>query len=84
MPDQRTLEDLKDRGSGVPASPDVVRLYRGAFAEFGTRALWSWRRDIEHPTFTQALAVAASLRTEGGCDARTLAVQIEQACRAAL
>ena len=60
-----------------------MRLYRQAFAEYGTRALWNWRV-IEEPTFTQALAIADSLRTEGNLKARGLAIQIEQACRAAL
>ncbi len=57
--------------------------YRQAFAEFGTRALWNWRQ-MEHPTITQALAIAASLKTEGDIKARALAIAIEQACRAAL
>jgi len=83
MDSQSTLDELKDRGSGKPAPGDVVRLYRRAFAEFGTRALWNWRA-LEQPTITQTLAVADSLRVEGDVNARRLAVQIEQACRAAL
>jgi hypothetical protein len=61
----------------------VARLYRHAFSEFGTRALWNWKR-LEQPTITQALAIAESLRVEGHLPARRLAEQIEQACRAAL
>lgn len=83
MTDPRTIDDLKDRGSGQPAPEGVVRLYRQAFADFGTRALWNWRV-IEQPSITQALAVAESLRSEGNLAARKLAVEIEQACRAAL
>jgi len=83
MEDRRTLDELKNIGSGRPAPGDVVRLYRGAFAEYGTRALWNWRA-LEQPTITQALAIAESLRVEGNLKARALAEQIEQACRAAL
>ena len=60
-----------------------MRLYRQAFVDFGARALWNWR-DMEHPTITQALAIADSLKAEGNLKARALAVAIEQACRAAL
>jgi hypothetical protein len=83
MADTRNLDELKDLGAGRPAPEAVVRLYRQAFAEFGIRALWNWRR-MEHPTITQALAIAASLRAEGDLEARALAIAIEQACRAAL
>jgi len=83
MIDTRDLEQLKDLGAGRPAPEAVVRLYRQAFSDFGTRALWNWR-DVEHPTITQALAIADSLKAEGNLKARTLAVEIEQACRAAV
>ena len=83
MADRRDLEQLKDLGAGRRAPEEVVHLYRRAFADFGTRALWNWRR-MEHPTITQALAIADSLRVEGDLEARALAVAIEQACRAAL
>jgi hypothetical protein len=82
MADTRNLEQLKDLGAGRPAPEEVVRLYRQAFAEFGTRALWNWRR-MEQPTITQALAIADSLKVEGNIRARALAVAIEQACRVA-
>jgi hypothetical protein len=83
MIDTRDLDQLKDLGAGRPAPEAVARLYHQAFADFGTRALWNWR-DMEHPTITQALTVADSLRVEGNLKARALAVAIEQACRAAL
>jgi hypothetical protein len=83
MLDTRDLEQLKDLGAGRPAPESVVRLYRQAFADFGTRALWNWRC-MELPTITQALAIAGSLKAEGDLKARALAVAIEQACRAAL
>ena len=83
MIDMRDLEQLKDLGAGRPAPEAVVRLYREAFVDFGARALWNWR-DMEHPTITQALAIADSLRAEGNVKARALAVAIEQACRAAV
>jgi hypothetical protein len=81
--DTRTHDELKELGAGRPAPRDVVRLYRHAFADYGKRALWNWRV-IERPTITQALAVADSLRVEVNVMARALAVEIEQACRAAL
>jgi hypothetical protein len=58
-------------------------LYRRAFAEYGTRALWN-KRLLEEPTHEDALVVARALRIEGDNEARRLAEQIEQECRAAL
>jgi hypothetical protein len=81
--DKRTIDHLKDLGAGKPAPPEVARVYHQAFAEFGTRALWNWR-ELDPPSITQALAIADSLRVEGDRAARALAIQIEQACRAAL
>ena len=83
MPDRRSVEELKKLGAGRPAPADIVRLYRQAFQEFGTLALWS-RRPSEHPTIAQALVVADSLRREGTMRTRPLAARIEEACRAAL
>jgi len=65
------------------AAPDFVILYRRAFQEFGTRALWNLRL-LEMPEPEDALVVARALRIEGDRDARRLAEQIEQACRAAV
>jgi hypothetical protein len=62
---------------------DFVNLYRRAFAEFGTRALWN-KRQIEMPSKEDALVVARALRIEGNRAARELAEQIEQACHAAV
>ena len=64
-------------------SGDFANLYRRAFAEYGTRALWN-KRLIEQPTPEDALVVARALRIEGDLAARRLAEQIEKACRAAL
>jgi hypothetical protein len=64
-------------------SGDFANLYRQAFAEYGTRALWN-KRSIEQPTPEDALVVARALRIEGDRAARRLAEQIEKACRAAL
>jgi len=58
-------------------------LYHRAFADFRLRALWNMR-ELEHPTREEALAITRSLRVEGDLNARRLAEQIEQACRAAL
>jgi len=60
----------------------LVNLYRRAFAEFGARALWN-KRVLENPTPEDALVIARALRIEGDGEARRLAEQIEQACRAA-
>ena len=62
---------------------DFCCLYRRAFAEYGTRALWN-KRPLEKPTAEDALVVARALRIEGDRVAWRLAEQIEEACRAAL
>ena len=62
---------------------DLDSLYRQAFAQYGTRALWN-KRLIEKPTPEDALVVARALRVEGDRAARRLAERIEEACRAAL
>jgi hypothetical protein len=79
----RTLEQLKELGAGWPAPAEVACLYRQAFREFGTQALWS-RRPSDTPTIAQALVIVESLRREGNLNSRALAVAIEQACRAAV
>jgi hypothetical protein len=61
---------------------DFASLYRLAFAQYGTQALWN-KRLLEAPTPEDALVVARALRIEGDRDARRLAEQIERACRAA-
>ena len=63
-------------------SQDFARLYRRAFREYGGRALWNVR-ELENPSPGDALAITRSLRVEGDLNARRLAEQIEQACRAA-
>ena len=66
----------------APPEPEsVVSLYRRAFAEYGTQALWNMR-PIEDPTPADALAITKALRTHGGMDGRRLAEQIERFCRA--
>jgi hypothetical protein len=69
--------------STKPTQPDFARLYRQAFEEYGTRALWN-KRCLEEPTKEDALVVARALRVEGNREARQLAEQIERACRAAV
>ena len=64
-------------------SQNFVDLYRRAFEEFGASALWS-SKPLSNPTPADALAITRSLRVEGNLEARRLAEQIEQACRAAL
>ncbi|HLJ70486.1 MAG TPA: hypothetical protein VKU03_04155 [Roseiarcus sp.] len=83
MADERDIETLKELGAGRPAPESVAALYRQAFAQFGVKFLWS-RKPSDRPTIAQALVVAESLRREGSMQARPLAAQIEEACRAAL
>ena len=67
-----------------PTNPtDFATLYRRAFAEYGTHALWN-KRLLDAPTPEDALVVARALRIEGDREARRLAEQIERACRAAV
>jgi hypothetical protein len=83
MADSRGIDDLKQLGANRPAPEDVVRLYRRAFSEFGGKALWS-SRELPKPSLAAALAITESLRVEGDLDARKIAEQIEELCRAAL
>ncbi len=64
-----------------PAPEDFVTLYRRAFAQYGTEALWNMR-PIEDPTPADALAITKALRTHGGMEGRRLAERIESVCRA--
>jgi len=67
-----------------PEQPeDFASLYRRAFTEHRTRALWN-KRELEAPTPADALVVARALRTEGNRDARRMAELIERACRVAI
>jgi hypothetical protein len=70
----------------MPTEPtqtaDFASLYRQAFADFGTLALWN-KRLLDEPTKEDALVVARALRYEGNLAARRLAEEIEQACHAA-
>ena len=69
--------------SREPEKPeDFAALYRRAFKDFGTSALWS-SRPVPDPTPADALAITRSLRVEGDLRARRLAERIEQACRRA-
>ena len=65
----------------TPESEHFTNLYRRAFAEYGTQALWNIR-PIEDPTPADALAITKALRTHGGMEGRRLAEQIERVCRA--
>ena len=66
-----------------PKQPeDFATLYRRAFTEYGTLALWN-KRMLEKPTPDDALVIARALRIEGNREARKLAEQIEKVCGAA-
>jgi hypothetical protein len=60
---------------------DIQTLYRTAFRDYGTIALWSMR-PVDHPSHADALAITKALRTHGGMSGRRLAEQIEELCRA--
>ena len=66
-----------------PVPSNFASLYRQAFEKFGPTALWS-SKPVPNPTPADALAITQSLRVEGNLQARLLAEQIEQACRATL
>ncbi len=83
MIDLRDIDRLKVLSAGFAAPENKTALYHQAFRGFGPQALWS-RRPSAHPTITQALVVAQSLRREGCMKSRPLAARIEAACRAAL
>lgn len=59
----------------------IEQLYRQAFAEYGTVALWNMR-PVEHPTPGAALAITSALRTHGSMSGRRLAETIERVCHA--
>jgi hypothetical protein len=69
--------------SQMLARYEMTDLYRRAFAQFGTRALWNIKQ-VDNPTVEQILAITRQLRTEGDMNARQLAEQIERAARANL
>ena len=60
---------------------DLGILYRRAFKDYGSRALWNMQA-IDDPTPANALAITQALRTHGGMDGRRLAEQIERLCGA--
>ena len=66
-----------------PESEDFPILYRRAFVEYGTVALWN-KRMLEKPAAADALVIARALRIESDREARKLAEQIEKACRGSL
>lgn len=76
------LEAALPRMTNETQAEDLASLYRRAFAEYGTQALWN-KRVLDSPTPDDALVIARALRIEGDRQARQLAEQIEQACRAA-
>ena len=68
MVDDRSLDELMEAGSGVPAPPPIVSLCHRAFDEFGAQALWN-RREIASPMIAAVLVVADCLRREGSMNA---------------
>jgi len=74
---------MNDQTTPAAATADFASLYRQAFEQFGSQALWN-KHALETPLPEDALVVARALRIEGNLQARRLAEQIEQACNAAL
>ena len=68
---------LNNRGN-----EELVVLYRRAFQEFGTRALWNMQ-PVHEPAPADAMAITRTLRTHAGMEGRRLAERIEELCRAA-
>ena len=62
--------------------PIIVSLYRRAFAEFGTMALWSMQASAQ-PHVRRCPRNHSQSAGGGKSRARRLAEQIEQACHAA-
>jgi hypothetical protein len=73
-----TTDAMNDQ---APKPDDFADLYRRAFSEYGTQALWNMQA-TETPTPADALAITRALRTHGGMDGRRLAEQIESLCHA--
>ncbi len=79
----RTIDALKEAGSGITAPEPVAGLYAEAFRRFGTQALWS-RKASARPTIARAVVIVEALRREGDMAAWRLAAEIVTACRAAI
>jgi hypothetical protein len=80
----KELSKARATGSQTPPGREkLVGLYRRAFAQYRSRALWNIR-EFEDPTPRQILAITRQLRTEGDMSARRLAEEIEEAARAYL
>jgi hypothetical protein len=67
--------------TGHAQSEELLALYRRAFAEYKSQALWNMR-SFDDPTPDDALVVARRLRVDGDMPARFLAEEIERACGA--
>jgi len=68
-------------GHEVSELESYAALYRRAFAEYASRALWNMRA-VDNPSPADALAITRALRTHGGLEGRRLAEQIERSCSA--
>ena len=60
---------------------EIQALYRRAFREFGTIALWNMS-PVEPARPADAMAITQALRTHGTMSGRRLAERIEALCRA--
>jgi hypothetical protein len=67
--------------NGSDQSEALDSLYRRAFEQIGTIALWNLRL-ARDPTPLDALAITQPLRTHGRMEGRRLAERIEALCRA--
>ena len=78
QPERREPGESGTMNEQTKEAAGFISLYRRAFAEYGTQALWN-KRLLDAPTQEDALVVARALRIEGDYEARRLAEQIEQA-----
>ena len=62
-------------------SEHLDSLYRLAFQDYGSLALWNMR-PIENPSPADGLAITKALRTYGGMEGRRMAERIERLCSA--
>ncbi len=61
----------------VTETDDLGSLYRRAFKDYGSWALWNMR-PMGDPASADALAITKALRTHGGMEGRSLAERIER------
>ncbi len=80
------IQDLRNLSADVKqrlAPSDIASEYHRAFALYGPLCFWS-TREMETPSIGDVLDAASRLKREGNMASRSLAIQLEEACRAAI